>query len=381
PCSRTNTNDSRIEECLSRFRGRRRVQGELTRYFNEYLFLGGIESGQRAFQGIDPRDYAKASAEEKQQLGGVFGAIGENPRFYNPGRPENWSVDFSAVVAGYLSEGVPRLTWLKPKAEIEMQRAVEVVANFLRYLLQHDVCNEYKDDITNALVLCERAKEELPLIKNAIAKTPCRFNDATTRVFEGGKEFEYTQAHMRKEPMTADEGIFSLGMVFFGPRDVYEQLKTLKIVRAVGREEPCTLEILSVHPVDDNARGAGKIYGKVSKVGDGVATGIIRCKHIFIRDDLCHGDAPEETPPDRVEELMVDEGLLEFLRPGCIICVSLAELNIGLKYMVNLPEILPSFHRFLPQRMMRAYKPPRRNERPAPSALDPAGEEDQDAEE
>lgn len=354
----------------------------MTRYFNEYLFLGGIDSSQCTFQGVDPKEYAAASAEEKQQLANVYGilSVGNSPKFYSPTRPENWSVDFSAVVAGYLSDGVPRFTWLKPRAETEMQRAIDVVANFLRYLLQHDVCNEYKDDVTNALGLCARAKEELPLIQKAIGKANCQFNEATARVFKDGKTFEYVQKYPRKDPLTTDEGIFALGVVFFGPRDVYHQMKSLKVVHTVGVEEACSLEILSVHPLDDMARDAGKLYGQISNVGDGVHTGIIRCKHVFIRDDLCRGDAAEEVP-DRVEELMIEESLLEFLRPGCIIRVTLANLNIGLKYMTNLPQILPSFYRFLPQTMMRNYKPPRRNERPAPSALDPAGGDDQDAEE
>lgn len=368
----TNARISRIEECLNRFRSRRRLQGELIRYFNEYLFLGGIDASQRSFQGVDPKEYAAASAEEKQQLANAYGVLGtgENPKFYSPTTGEHWSIDFSAVVAGYLSEAVPRLTWHNRKAEEETQRAIDVVANFLRYILQHDVCNEYKDEVTNALGLCNKAKEELPLVLSAVSNIPCRFNEAATRVFRDGKKFEYIPAHRRKERLTDDEGVFAFCVVFFGPRDAYHQLKHLKLVHKVGQEEPCSLKILTVEPLGENTRETAALYGKYSGVGDRVHTGIIRCEHVFISDDLCRGDAMEATP-DRIEVLMVEENLLQYLRPGTLIRVSLAELNIGLKYMINLPEILPSFYRFLPQTLMRYYKKPRPNRRPAPSALDP----------
>lgn len=311
---------------------------------------------------------------------GILSA-GDSPRFYSATRPEHWSVDFSAVVSGYLSEAVPRLTWNNHKAEEETQRAIDVVANFLRYIIQHDVCNEYKDDVTNALSLCDQAKEELPLVLKAVNNIPCQFNKAVVRVFEDGKKFEYVGGDLRKELLTPDQQIFAHGLLFSSPRDVYRRLKDLKIVHTVGQEESCSLKIITIDQLDENARQTAAVYGKYSGGSNSVYTGVIRCEHVFIRDDLCRGDAPEVTH-DRIEVLMVEEDLLQYLRPGTIIRVTLAELNIGLKYMVNLPEILPSFYRFLPQVLMRHYKAPRPNERPAPSALDPVGEqEDPEAQE
>ncbi|SPN99687.1 uncharacterized protein DNG_02538 [Cephalotrichum gorgonifer] len=361
----------RIEECINRFRGRRRLQGDLVRYFDEYLFLGGIDSHQRDFQGVDPKEYAAATAEEKRQLANVYGihGAGDNPKFYNPAQPENWSVNFSAVVSGYLSEGVRRVAWHKDNAEAETPRAIGVVENFLRYILQHDVCNEYKDDITNALELCERGREELPLTLKASGRIPCEFNAAAAKIFEGGREFEFNPKQELKEEMTEVEEVFVYSLVFFGPREVYDQLKSLRVVRIVNKE-PCSLKILSITlPSEREIRMSHLYRGCRGGVG-GVNCGVIRFKHVLVRDDLCRGNV-EQVVPDRIEELIVEERLLELLRPGFIIRVTLAELNIGLKIMTNLPEILPSFYCFLPQIMMRYYKAPCPNPRPAPSALGP----------
>lgn len=366
----TNTGGSRIEECLNRFRARRRLQGNLVHYFDEYLFLGGIDASQRAFQGVDPKEYAAATAEEKQQLSNVYGihGTGDNPKYYSPSKPEHWSVDFSAVVAGYLSEGIPCLTWGHCNAETEMQRAIDVVANFLRYLLQHDVCNEYKDDITNALALCERGREELPLLHGVIKRLPCLFNQATAEVAKSG-----TNIMEGNEPPTDDEAVFRFGLSFFGPKDACKKLETLKVVRTVA-ETPCSLEIISIHPPDERTVQLTKVFGVTTEVRDAIKAGVIRCKHVRIRDELCRGDAEPELP-DRVEVLVIQSFILDLLRPGFIIRVTIGELNIGLKYMVNLPEILPSFYRFLPQLLMRKYKVPAPNPRPAPSALGPVVED------
>lgn len=375
----TNTRCSRIEECLNRFRARRRLQGDLIRYFDEYLFLGGIDASQRAFQGVDPKEYAAATAEEKQQLSNVYGihCSSDNPKYFNPSKPEHWSVDFSAVVAGYLSEGIPYLTWTRRSAEVDMQRAIDVVANFLRYLLQHDVCNEYEDDIANALALCERGKEELPLVHGVIKKLPCLFNQATAEVAKSG-----TNIMEGDEPPTDTEAVFRFGLSFFGPRDACKKVESFKVIRTVA-EKQCSLEIVSIHPPDERTVQLTRIFGVTTEVRDAIKAGVIRCKHVHIRDELCRGDAESELP-DRIEVLVIQSSILDFLRPGFIIRVTLGELNIGLKYMVNLPEILPSFYRFLPQSLMRKYKFPAPNPRPAPSVLGPVVEEyqeqDQEAE-
>lgn len=348
----------------------------MIRYFDEYLFLGGIDASQRAFQGVDPKEYAAATTEEKQQLSNVYSIHGssDNPKYYTPSKPEHWSVDFSAVVAGYLSEGIPYLTWTHRDAEIEIQRATDVVVNFLRYLLQHDVCNEYKDDITNALALCERGREELPLVHGVIKKLPCLFNQATAEVAKSG-----TNIMEGDEPPTDEEAVFRFGLSFFGPKDACKKLESVKVVRTVA-EEPCSLEIISIHPPDERTVQMTRVFGVTTEVRDAISAGVIRCKHVCIRDELCRGDAEPELP-DRIEVLVIQSFIVDFLRPGFIIRVTLGELNIGLKYMANLPEILPSFYRFLPQSLMRKYKVPAPNPRPAPSALGPTVEDVWDVEE
>ena len=169
------------------------------------------------------------------------------------------------------------------------------------------------------------------------------------------------------------------GLSFFGPKDACKKLESVKVVRTVA-EEPCSLEIISIHQPDERTVQMTRVFGVTTEVRDAISAGVIRCKHVCIRDELCRGDAEPELP-DRIEVLVIQSFIVDFLRPGFIIRVTLGELNIGLKYMANLPEILPSFYRFLPQSLMRKYKVPAPNPRPAPSALGPMVEDVWDVEE
>ncbi len=98
----------RIEECLQRFRARRRLTNPQTALFNHYLFLGGIDTSQRQFTGVrgmGKDDLSSASKSEMRSMAAndVISSWGSTTsRFYNPKSPEHWDVDFSGVVAGYL---------------------------------------------------------------------------------------------------------------------------------------------------------------------------------------------------------------------------------------------------------------------------------------
>jgi hypothetical protein len=73
--------------------------------FDRYLFLGGIESSQRQFAGNNPEDIKNAeSAEDVIQMtarAAIHSNISSN-KYFDPSKPENWVVDFEAIVKGFL---------------------------------------------------------------------------------------------------------------------------------------------------------------------------------------------------------------------------------------------------------------------------------------
>lgn len=100
----------RIEECIQRFRARRRLGSKRDNMFSRYLSLGGIDTSVRQFQGTrnigdDILEDATKSAVREMTADDVIQRGGDgnrNTQFYNPNYPEHWEVDFTGVAAGFL---------------------------------------------------------------------------------------------------------------------------------------------------------------------------------------------------------------------------------------------------------------------------------------
>lgn len=118
----------RIEECIQRYRARRRFDSVKENLFSRYLFLGGIDTTTRQFQGtasltsrdldgLDKDDIRDIAANDYvQRKPGMHAS-----RYYNPNQPEHWDVDFTGVAAGFLlvqlvsSLTVMQLTFVVPR--------------------------------------------------------------------------------------------------------------------------------------------------------------------------------------------------------------------------------------------------------------------------
>jgi hypothetical protein len=100
----------RIEECVQRFRARRRLNPAQSDLFSRYLFIGGIDSTQRQFCGVRNLDDDAFEGTTKAEMREITAddviprglAQSGNPRFFNPNFPEHWDVDFAGVAAGFL---------------------------------------------------------------------------------------------------------------------------------------------------------------------------------------------------------------------------------------------------------------------------------------
>lgn len=99
----------RIEECIQRYRARRRFDSAKELLFSRYLFLGGIDTSARQFQGtasFTSRDLDGLDQDDIHDIG-ANDFVERKPgmhasRYYNPNEPEHWDIDFTGVAAGFL---------------------------------------------------------------------------------------------------------------------------------------------------------------------------------------------------------------------------------------------------------------------------------------
>lgn len=79
--------------------------------------------------------------------------------------------------------------------------------------------------------------------------------------------------------------------------------------------------------------------------------------------------------------LYMDHEVLTQLRAGMKLRLTICELDIGVRFVKEVSEVLPSFHVFLPQTLMLAWKAPLPNERAPPSVDDPGAADRREQEE
>lgn len=85
--------------------------------------------------------------------------------------------------------------------------------------------------------------------------------------------------------------------------------------------------------------------------------------------------------PGRPVSVYMDHAVLQHLRVGMKLRLTMCELDVGLTFVKEVTEALPSFYVFLPQSLMMQWKAPRPDTRPPPSADDPDAAEAREREE
>ncbi|KAF9872294.1 argonaute siRNA chaperone complex subunit Arb1 [Colletotrichum karsti] len=411
----------RIQACIQRFRSRRRISGsEATQPFNQYLFLGGVDTSPRLFGGNTDQDVQDMTPDERRTATAtdVVYNSGGGSRFYSADDPEGWDVDFAGVVAGFLSENLAASTsW----DYLRMGKAIGIIENFLNYVLQHDVCPEYADNIRHALSYCDRAKIDLPLTHQALISFPGQFNLAMCELFcpdfffinegEGEGEGDNLASFKRRDdfnPAAVAKLALAVGVVHMGVDKVkagmmlravdnIEKAKTtdeasVKVPKVLG-EENCSMEVADIHRAPKSLCEA---IGGI-RVGDDMtygftAMGKLVLRPCIIQDGYDHGDdgsieatkandgADERTDveagtSDVLHTFIVDDDILGRLQPGFKMQLCIVHLDNGVSFIKQVRSIFVAWHTFLPQNLMAHFKEPVANDRPAPSVANPNAEE------
>ncbi|PHH77188.1 hypothetical protein CDD82_3635 [Ophiocordyceps australis] len=361
--------EERIQSCIQRFRARRRLHQSHVVYFNEYLFLGGIDCSTNPFAGVDPKELKELTPAERRDAtatDAVHRSADADERFY-AGNLTHWSVDFTGVAAGFFSVTLPCLT--DSQAE-EMGLGIQVVQNFLRYVDHHDVCPEYKEDVREALRLCDLVKDEWPVYEELRHILPGHFHTAATELFAPPG---------LPHPKGFDaKAVFYTACALLGEKDAL-QSSTQGGPKVVS-ESDCTLEVIRVElPSADLAQHfktlqinkqafrqtpMGKAFFKPATIEEGLVDPV-----------------PTEPVTETETWLYFDQDVLAAMKPGTKMALRIVELDVGIRFVSMIPHVFPSYYVFLPQVLMKHYKTPRLNVRPAPSIHDPDVEENQHAKE
>ncbi|KOS20556.1 Argonaute-binding protein 1 [Escovopsis weberi] len=362
----------RMQTCIQRFRSRRRLQGQLSNYFNQYLFLGGVDTTPNTHGGWDPKalkeSFSPAERRDILATDVIHSGDGADERFYN-GNDENWCVDFTGVAAGFLCNSLVAMTALQCD---EMHNAISVVENFLNYIFYHDVCPEFEEDVLQAMDVCKLAREEWPMITQMLLDVPGDFNLAAAELFSEVRSDDWSFTDFKRREDFNSRAVFYSALATADNNILFHNVcrDDLELIR----EFDVALEF--VHIVRPTLNIVQRFDMTVFKADEAEFTlkaiGKATVKSTTIRDGWDHPDVPSPIAGKTID-LYFEDHILAQMKPGMKIIARLGEMSGGFFFLKTISKVVPSFYTFLPQEMMMHYQRPRENERPAPSIHDSVG--------
>ncbi|KAI1431202.1 hypothetical protein GGR50DRAFT_101220 [Xylaria sp. CBS 124048] len=360
----------RIEECIQRYRARRRLDNLRANMFEKYLFLGGIDSSQRQFTGMthDKDAIAEADTEHIRAMTAVDFVGCSGGRFYNPGESQNWEVDFEAIVKGYLSRTIP--DWFMYDAPA-IQMAADLVKNFLNFVLMHDVCPEYANQIVAARHICDIAPIELRYVHELSLELPGTFNSAARALFcDGG--VKDLQQDENCEALVQ----FRLTALVWPLSEKAKRAKQ-EILKA---EDPTTIQVVStteetyqIIEIERPRKKQKKVVEEQLKAMNAdqklKPAGFFRAKPTIIAHGWGNIPRPEEVDFSNAEceEFVLEDEFLAKCEVGMKVQMTVCKLNVGIRFIKEIHDLRVSFDTFLPQYLMTRWKTPAINDRPPPS--------------
>lgn len=256
-----------------------------------------------------------------------------------------------------------------------IQMAVDVVSNFLNYVLHHNVCPEYTQDIMKAKEICNSAVDQITRTFQIAQDTPDDFGRACYALFNGGKAnyAEYDNWDTSKR-MTKGHA----RRVFYASvaaHDIlYDKVKgttveSIQIVHQVMQHfqvEHITL------PTEEQVRQYLGVKDEHGDTGNIKPCGLVTAKAIDLVTGWDTGDVVGPAPGIKAQEVfIVGANVLEQLIVGMKVKLVVGILNNGVKFIKDMHDVLPTYYTFLPQELMLRYREPTHNDRPAPTTENP----------
>ena len=252
----------------------------------------------------------------------------------------------------------------------KIKLCTSTIFNFLNYLIHHDVCPEYQDDINAARAVCLQAEEELWQIARANAMLPGNFNQACSTIYGGTYQNTYIgdqdwaqglEAYKGMDPKVARQ-TFKFGLTANASNEMYERYKSQAVSHSIGISSAVDtgLEVTELILAD---RQVLKLYDHQGAAGLR-ALGKLRA-HTWYHPGDPDEDLTEEeeqagpvTREVKEYEFWVEDELLQRCFVGMKLETTVRHLSFGLDFFDNIAGLYCSFYRILPNELMVGWKEP-----------------------
>lgn len=266
-----------------------------------------------------------------------------------------------------------------------IKMAVDLVQNFLNYVLHHDVCPEYASNIHEARAVCDQALDQISRIYGVWKDIPGDFNVAAQTLYCPSDEDAFTAYSWGGASETMDRKraiIVFMATIATMDYDVFDAVNTARASNAIEVVDTVdgAFEIVELR---DPSQEILHQYRGVKDPTSGVPgtidpCGVVVLKPTTIQDGWDTGHGPAVGPSTSAQEnIILNCSVMRHLIAGMKVKLVVCTLNIGIKFIKEFKEVYPSYYTFLPQELMLGYKEPVPNTRPAPSADDLDAEDEE----
>ncbi|CAD6563964.1 MAG: hypothetical protein ASARMPRED_002593 [Alectoria sarmentosa] len=377
----------RIEKAIQRFLARRNLDSTRKNLFTKYLIHGGIEAGPKMFTGgLDTETLETRNAAEIAELRATT-FVDSNK---NDIGMSDHVVDFEGCLGSFMSHTIPSQFELHSEEKIEY--FVGIIRNFFNYLLHHDVCPDYKDQIYAARTLCDKAEKELWAISQCSPMLPGDVNKSCSEIFGGmyqgmwsdnqewlqGRDIDYdigiSPQHARKVfkyalAVNADDNTLK----------TYRQQLEDKATKVVSVHENTGFEVTElIFATQDTLN----FYAQLECV-DLKPVGKMRAKTWIIPtsadDDLTEAEEAilaAKVPETKYYEFWVEDEILSKCVVGMKLEATVTELSFGVSYFDALFGVHCSFYQLLPNELMAGWRTPEKEWLPMRKKTEAANDRD-----
>jgi hypothetical protein len=360
------------------------MSSERRHIFYDYLSYGGVHVSPNMFQSAAGLDQKTMS---KQELATALSQVAIGSDKYDIGSPNAiYAVDFVGCAKSFLSRHAELLYGFETFENVLL--VTTTLERFMDYLLQHDVCPEYKSDVLETRDFCRAAASEIWDRSQAQKWLPGDFNVACSTMFDGEYAKNYNgSTDWETEPdgpkfvgMTHNIAtqVIKMGIAGAAPEHIYQKYMSI----ANSKDTAQRFEIVERIP------GAGFTVTKIfqptkeclklykSESADFRPLGRIVAvpwtnpdkppEDLTEEERNIPGFTLAEQPVSKLVELkeqeysfLIESPLVTHLRVGMHIEATIHRLNFGIDFFDEVTTFFPSFDNYLCNDLMVGWKDPR----------------------
>lgn len=358
----------RLEDAVLRYKMNRKFHQETLRVFHAFLNYGGFDERPPAFTGGTSKEQEEGLSKEDKARHKQTNYVSSDVMQSLDGVDGKWIVDFEGVMKGFFSTPFPmQFLW---HDDLEHDKAVthaacNVLRNFFNYLLYHNVCAEYVDQIIAARDALELVEGEYAKLAAVQKDFPGSFNIACSTLLDG----YYSKIGYRGDWMIAEEAaesqegythyeassIANAGITAFATEKTILAVLEDRAVVVEEEEEDVGLEVVGIVLPAETSQDAQQFYDKLK--GTIVPQmGQLLCKRIKFQKAAPLDLPADYQPGPQSFTFLFDEETLQKCFLGMKFIATVKRISPGFWYIDHWTECHGTFYTWCWNERAREYK-------------------------